>query len=419
MSIVIEDAVRRFEAGNSPPPVYIYCSRNAAEPERYDPAAIISSVVRQLSCAEPGLPLLPPVIEKYERKGQGFSSRGLQIEESCELITNSVEHYSMTTIVIDALDECDPEKREMLLDGIESLLQNSSLGLVKVFLSSRDDQDIVCTLRDYPHLDLVSSRKSGDIEAFVREETDKLLKKRRLLRNSHAKEALKILINDSVSRGADGMFRWASLQLEMLCTMKLDQDVRARLGRLPPKLEQLYLEAYENNLLKYPGEVGQSIISNIMKWLLCAQRQMKSSEFCSAVTMYTVSTEELTKEHVLDLCHNFVVFDNGFWMYLVLLIFRCESSSRSELSIWQIRVIPLQPRPACYNSSVHRTGQLQRLSCNIITSLIFVGSCIYCGIVGRFPYLCYDFLGQTLPIDRRRKEEKQSSFRGSLSLFPL
>ncbi|KAF6225375.1 hypothetical protein HO173_012759 [Letharia columbiana] len=93
--------------------------------------------------------------------------------------------------------------------------------------------------------------------------------------------------------------------------MKLDQDVRARLGRLPPKLEQLYLEAYENNLLKYLGEVGQSIISNIMKWLLCAQRQMKSSEFCTAVAMYTVPTEELTKEHVLDLCHNFVVFDNG------------------------------------------------------------------------------------------------------------
>ncbi|KAF6225376.1 hypothetical protein HO173_012760 [Letharia columbiana] len=211
VSIVIEDAVRRFEAGNSPPPVYFYCSRNAAEPEGYNPAAIISSIVRQLSCAEPGLPLLPPVIEKYERKGQGFSSRGLQIEESCDLITKLVEHYSMTTIVIDALDECDPEKREMLLDGIESLLQKNSFGLVKVFLSSRDDQDIVCTLRDYPHLDLVSSRKSGDIEVFVREETDKLIKKRRLLRNNHAKEALKVLIIDAVSRGADGMFRWASL----------------------------------------------------------------------------------------------------------------------------------------------------------------------------------------------------------------
>ena len=311
VSIVIEDALRRFEAGQNPPPVYFYCSRNAAEPERSDPAAILASIVRQLSCVEPGLPLLPLVIEKYEKKGQGFSSRGLQIEESCELITKLIEHYPMTTIVIDALDECDPEKRDMLLDAIESLLQNSSLGLLKVFLSSRDDQDIACTLREYPNLDLVSSRNSADIEAFVREETERLVKKRRLLRNSHAKEALKRLIIDEVSRGADGMFRWASLQLELLCTMKLDQDVRTRLGRLPPKLEQLYQETYENNLLKYPGEVGQSTIKNIMKWLLCAQRQMKSSEFCTAVAMNTVPAEELTNEHVLDLCHNFVVFDDG------------------------------------------------------------------------------------------------------------
>lgn len=311
VSIVIEDAKRRFEAGQSPPPVYFYCSRNAAEPERSDPAAILSSIVRQLSCAEPGLPLLPPVVQKYEKKGQGFNSWGLQIEESCELITQLIEHYPMTTIVIDALDECDPEKRDMLLDAIENLLQNSSLGLMKVFLSSRDDQDLVCTLRVYPNLDLTSRRNSADIEAFVREETDRLVRKRRLLRNSKAKEELKDLIIVEVSRSADGMFRWASLQLELLCTMKLDQDVRARLGRLPPKLEQLYQEIYEENLLKYPGESGQSAIRNITKWLLCAQRQMKSSEFCTAVAMTTVPTEELTKDHVLDLCHNFVVFDDG------------------------------------------------------------------------------------------------------------
>lgn len=311
VSIVIEDAMRRFEAGQSPPPVYFYCSRDPAEPQRSDPAAILSSIVRQLSCAELGLPLLPPVIEKYEKKGQGFSSQGLQIEESRELITKLIEHYPVTTIVIDALDECNPEKREMLLDAIESLLQDSSLGLLKVFLSSRDDQDIACTLREYPNLDLVSSRNSADIEAFVREETNRLVKKQRLLRNSHAKEALKTLIIDQVSRGADGMFRWAGLQLELLCTLKLDQDIKAKLGRIPPKLEQLYQEIYEKNLLKYASEVGQSIIENIMKWLLCAQRPMKSSEFCTAVVLNTAPAEELTKEHVLDLCHNFVVFDDS------------------------------------------------------------------------------------------------------------
>ena len=311
VSIVVEDAMRRSRAGKCPPPVYFYCSRDAAEPQRSDAAAILSSIVRQLSCAEPGLPLLPPVVETYEKKGQGFNSRGLQIDDSCDIIKKLIEYYPMTTIIIDALDECNAEEREKLLDAVEGLLKDSSLGLLKVFLSSRDDQDIACTLRDYPNVDLVASRNSADIEAFVREETNRLVKKQRLLRNSNAKTTLVALIIDEVSSGADGMFRWASLQLEMLCKMRTDQDVRQRLGRIPPRLEQLYEEIYQKTLIESQGEVGRSIISNTLKWLLCAQRPMKTSEFCTAVAWKIVPAEELTKKKVLDLCHSFVVFDDS------------------------------------------------------------------------------------------------------------
>lgn len=107
-------------------------------------------------------------------------------------------------------------------------------------------------------------------------------------------------------------FRWASLQLEVLCSLKLDADVRAMLGQLPPKLEQLYLEIYEKRILSYQGEAGRSILSNALKWLLCAQRPMRSSEFCTAIAMnLNISPGDLTKERVLDLSHNFVVFDDG------------------------------------------------------------------------------------------------------------
>ena len=311
VSIVVEDAIRRSEAGRGPLPIYFYCSRDAAEPQRSDAAAILSSIVRQLSCAEPGLPLLPPVVETYEKKGQGFDSRGLQVDDSCDIIKKLIEYYPMTTIIIDALDECNSEEREKLLDAVEGLLKDSSFGLLKVFLSSRDDQDIACTLRDYPNVDLVASRNSADIEAFVREETNRLVKKQRLLRNSNDKTTLAALIIDGVRSGADGMFRWASLQLEMLCQMRTDQDVRQRLGRMPPKLEQLYEELYQKALNESQGEVGRSIISNTLKWLLCAQRPMTTSEFCTAVVWKSVPAEELTKEKVLDLCHNFVVLDNS------------------------------------------------------------------------------------------------------------
>lgn len=108
-------------------------------------------------------------------------------------------------------------------------------------------------------------------------------------------------------------FRWAVLQLEVLCTLKLDADLRTTLGRLPPRLEELYADIYENQVSLHHGATGRSTISNVLKWLLSAQTQMSSFEFRRAVAMnLPISIDEFTIEHILDLCHNFVVFDDAF-----------------------------------------------------------------------------------------------------------
>ena len=93
--------------------------------------------------------------------------------------------------------------------------------------------------------------------------------------------------------------------------MKVDHDIRTRLGRLPPKLEQLYREIYDR-LVENPGETGQSIIRSVLKWLLCARRQMRNAEFRTAVARnLSILPEELGKAQVLDLCQNFVIYDEG------------------------------------------------------------------------------------------------------------
>lgn len=203
-AIVIDDAFRRSADGQNPPPVYFYCSRSAAEPERADPVAILASIVRQLSCIVPGAPLGQSIVQKYERKGQGFRSSGLQLEESRDIILELVEQHPVTTIVIDALDEIDTDKRFASLQVLEDILLEAA-GLVKVFVSSRDDQDIVSTLREYPNLDLASDKNQSDIELFVRTETERLISKRRLLRYSNCRDNLNSLVIERVSKGADGM----------------------------------------------------------------------------------------------------------------------------------------------------------------------------------------------------------------------
>ena len=106
-------------------------------------------------------------------------------------------------------------------------------------------------------------------------------------------------------------FRWASLQLELLCAQKLDQDVRSSLGKLPPKLEQLYVEVYDR-LMLYSGDAGRCIIDNTLKWLLSAQWALLVPEFLWAITInLSIPFGTITKETVLDLCHNLILYDEG------------------------------------------------------------------------------------------------------------
>lgn len=139
-----------------------------------------------------------------ETREGAFASGSLSIDESRALILQLVEHYPLTTIVIDALDECDPERRSDLLEILELILQESS-SLVKIFVSSRDDYDIVLHLRDYPNLELSSEKNMDDISSFVTAETSNLIKKKKLLALSTNKEKLKIEIIDQVTKNANGM----------------------------------------------------------------------------------------------------------------------------------------------------------------------------------------------------------------------
>jgi hypothetical protein len=100
------------------------------------------------------------------------------------------------------------------------------------------------------------------------------------------------------------------LQLQSLCELKTDEAVRERIGRLPPKLEDLYLELYEK-VIKYPAEADRQITRITLSWLLCAQRRLKSAEFLAALSMTPRRyVGQVTKGQVLDLCCNMVVFDS-------------------------------------------------------------------------------------------------------------
>lgn len=86
----------------------------------------------------------------------------------------------MTTIVIDALDECEPLLRDDLLGALFDILQGSN-GLIKIIVSSRDERDISCYLAGCLNLEIRATENQADIDHFVNSEVDKLIQAKKIL----------------------------------------------------------------------------------------------------------------------------------------------------------------------------------------------------------------------------------------------
>lgn len=208
-SLVIEDILSCYQQKQCPPPVYFYCSRNPGESDRSNPQKILASIARQLSSLDKGKPLLAETIEAFQDfQDESPDDEALIYRDIEKLINNLATYYPTITIVLDALDECDPGQRRHLLTTLQDLL-TSSPTLVKIFVSSRDDQDIVYRLNGYPNLAISSTRNHEDIVRFVNTETQSLIKTGNLLRSSPRKEELQAMIIDAVTARADGMLVFA------------------------------------------------------------------------------------------------------------------------------------------------------------------------------------------------------------------
>ena len=142
MSTVVDDLTKSFaQQSNDEVLAYFYCDRN--QPNRQDPALIMSSFVRQLSRVKSSNTIQHPIFQKYEKEQEnGFALRGLKIEESFNLLLQLIESYPQTTLVVDALDECNKETRASFMEKLNTLVSGKSSNLVKIFISSRPDLDI-------------------------------------------------------------------------------------------------------------------------------------------------------------------------------------------------------------------------------------------------------------------------------------
>src|SRR5436190_14763034 len=106
-------------------------------------------------------------------------------------------------------------------------------------------------------------------------------------------------------------FRLASLQIQSLCDQqqrKTEENVVHALARLSAELNLSYDAIFKQILNSQ--DPNPHVAERRMKWLICAQRPLKTTEFI--VTVFLDSEghcSTLCKIDILSICYNMVVLD--------------------------------------------------------------------------------------------------------------
>lgn len=146
---------------------FFYCNRY--EENRRQPLSVLRSYVRQLSTsANANKNTIHSELRKlyYESRLEGSD---MDLEICKQKLLGLLNTYTKTTLILDALDECEFRPRRDLMKIIDFLLTRSQKPL-KIFISSRPNGDIGEKYSEQSTIEIQPVDNQADIEKFVLQE---------------------------------------------------------------------------------------------------------------------------------------------------------------------------------------------------------------------------------------------------------
>ncbi|RYP72603.1 hypothetical protein DL771_004098 [Monosporascus sp. 5C6A] len=166
MSTVVDHLLGELEDDEAL--AYFYCDRNQAD--RRGPEPILRSCIRQLATSRKyeGVihPSLRRLYQKYETSA--FAKESISTEVIKQELIILANTFRITTIVIDALDECCVDTRSNLIEALAEIATESARP-VRVLMSARPDGDLRYYMSSEASTDLTLVDTHEDISKFVAE----------------------------------------------------------------------------------------------------------------------------------------------------------------------------------------------------------------------------------------------------------
>ncbi|KAJ6122429.1 hypothetical protein N7512_004894 [Penicillium capsulatum] len=297
----------------SAPLAYFFCGDSRFGRAWADPDEVMRSLLRQFAIFDrTNLRIHETVTLEYARreaeaKVDGFEMPRLGAKECTDLIL-SILGANPAVIVIDGVDEVEEHRRHELLDALIRI-RDESASVVKVFLSSRVNNNVMAGLPDASILRVQGEDTHGDMKTFVEQCVSTCVSRRNLL-DGHVSGELRHEINQFLLSRAGEMFLWVQLQVELLCKLKSAGSVSEALNAAPkrsPTIDHLYSGILEKLAQEDPAAYRTT--TQAFSWLLCMREPLSTGAFLDAVSSSETSGQNLSLSEILSLCSNLIIVD--------------------------------------------------------------------------------------------------------------
>ena len=258
-------------SGMSPRPIMTYYYCDYANQKTLQAETILGTILKQFFLNG----RIPEELEKKFPRSYGEDTQMLDASDLADLLCLAIQQNPLTFIVIDGLDECEKASRKVVLDLLHRLqeIKNST---VKLFISCRQEDQILRSYEGVPMVEMTASSLKGDIQLYVADSVSSRMESGELrVRDPDlAQEIMDELVNK-----AQGMFLWVFFQLDDLCEAPSDALIRQTLQNLPDGL----LETYERILDKiWRDRIKRNLVRNMFLWIRSARQPLTIEELREA-----------------------------------------------------------------------------------------------------------------------------------------
>ncbi|KAJ5359270.1 uncharacterized protein N7496_011683 [Penicillium cataractarum] len=237
-----------------------------------------------------------------------MTSRKEPLERMLHLLKSVLRPDFKAFVVIDGLDELSNSEGEETLRHLFALRDLMNLSLC---LSYRQEPNTSLKLKaglepfnaevfPIPH-------NSSEIESFITDELGRRVESQKLTIND---PLLPLEIRDALVKGSQGMFLWVALQIESLCTMETDEEIRHAINDLPKDLSETF-----SRILQSSNKSNSPYQKRILELVTVAQRPLTTEELREALSVTPGETNWDSSKllnniyHSLKYCGGLVILD--------------------------------------------------------------------------------------------------------------